>query len=371
MSETRGGLRSLFLDHLFSKLLAVALALVTVYLIEQELSGEVDWVDRNRRIPVLLPGQSWDGDPREARVVLRADPGVLITDAEPTALKVRIAGPENRKDDFERDPVVYVDVKREWTSEEWEVATHSITETDFELFGRGVKITLAEPLKVKVDFEEKKSVPVTVKGPTPSKLPAGHRFDRDDTVLEPAEVVVIGPRSTLKAFDAAHPLELELRDQPLYVDGKRYPVQIPKSSARLLRFEPGTRINALVALSLEQLMELDLGEMDVHWAVLNENLTHLQSGSLQLENVGTTASQRAAVVVEGRPAIVARYSDPAELSKLRASVYLLADPNTEIAESFGKVKDATISVRVFGLPEGLKVRRTEPDQLYFKIKKPD
>lgn len=368
MSEKGGFVRSLLFDHLLAKLLALALAVVTVYLIEQELSDEVDWVDPSRRLPVLLPGETWTGDPLAARIVLRPDPGVLVTNCEPRALKVRLQGPANRKDDFDGEPVVYVDVKSEWTSESWAVVTRTITETDFELYGKGVKITLAEALKIEVDLEAGKTVAVTLRNPGPQKLPEGYVYDRAGTVLEPAEVLVKGPRSVLEALGADNPLELELRDRASFEDGKRYLAGVPKSS-KWLRLETGTTVMARLALTLEQLVELDLGEFDVFWTITNQNLGALQSGALKLENIGVIAAQRARIVVEGRPAVVARHEDTASLARLRESVFVLANPSSEIAESIAEETDKTIPVRVFGLPDGLSVRKIEPEAVSLKIRK--
>lgn len=365
MSEKKRGLRAFLFDHLLSKLLALALALVTVYLIEQELSGEVEWVGPSRRVPVLLSGERWAGDPGAPRIVLRPDPGVVVTDRQPAAIKIRIQGAANRLDDFAAAPVIYVDVKREWTSERVEVATRVITESDFELYDKNVEITLTEALKVEVDLEETRTVPATVKSPPESTIPRGFLFDSAATVVEPSEVEVRGPRSMLAALGPESPIELDLRDAGSYSDGDRVPL-VPPTTWRLLSLERRGPLTAVVRLTEEKLETLDLGEMDVLWSISNRNLGELQTGDLKLENIGAIR-QRARVFLKGAPAVVAAYRSEEQKAALRQSISVLADPTRVIENVIADEASRTIPVAVFGLPPGLSKLRIEPDSVSLKI----
>ena len=100
MSEKRHGLHAFFFDHVLAKLLSLALAIVTVYLIEQEISDEVDWVEQSRRVRVVIEGQDGEMKAGEPRVVLRPGPGVAVLRFEPATVKLRVRGPANKQAKF-------------------------------------------------------------------------------------------------------------------------------------------------------------------------------------------------------------------------------------------------------------------------------
>ncbi len=355
MNQLKSFLVSLVTEHLLAKFFAIVFATATVLLIEREITTPIAYVDG--RVPNFVGRRPDRVDDDSAYVILQAEPGVWV-DRPPSALKILVSGPKNEKATFDANPVIRLRIRQEQIppGEGLEMRKILLDEKSFESDVKDLVVRLLEPLELTVDRVVTRS-DVPVRMLPPANLPENRIFDEDRSQLRPGAVTIRGPRSVVESYGDGQRVTLVLdRSGPRAAieSGQEYPLKLSDDILqRGVTLASGASPKVVLALRTPAFEKIRLGDLPIHWSLTEEVRGALAAGELAI-TLDNSFVREADVVLEGPPEIVKQHEGDEKRKRLAQQIYLIADPNQDIATLGDADKVTSIRLQAIGVPTGLK-----------------
>ncbi len=371
MSSASGFIRTLLArHHVWAKVMAIFCAVVTVFLIDQDISSVTEW--EFKRIRVYSASGDDGAADNAIRIVVDADPRVWIGGL-PKDLKVRISGPKNRREEFLRNPVIRIHVRQEQVPNGDRAGEPHPIKLDAQAFKTDIEgMSFVLLREFKVDVDEIITVPdVPLKLATLEGIPKNRIVDDEKTYIQPATATVTGPRHLFYQLGKDKP---ELTVKPMKTgslrSGQSYDVVLADGGGAIKFADGNVTYQVHLELKSPPPVSIQLGSMKIYWSFTEDVRNQLARNEVTLKR--TLDFDAVKVTVSGPPNALEPFRSNEGRDTLRSKIRIIVDANEAIGGTLNEKVEERIPLVVLGLPAGLEaelstesilltIRRTNSD----------
>jgi hypothetical protein len=354
----------LFTEHWVAKLVALLFAGVLVLLIDREITNTIV----NAELFEVKIGDGPRGTPAPGQrvIILEKEPGVAIRSFQPNPVRVTIRGQQKLLEHMKTTTLVgRVSVKKDWLKKDRDrlLPTTQTIGGDSINFGAGAVASLEESIKVDLDLEVTREVPLVgaPKDVSPGLLA--------EVSFQPPSVKVIGPAYWLEGPSAIPNVTIPVQAAGRGTDYALSVSTLPDdyASKMQLRMAPGQQVTASVHFSRGEEKPLDVKDVQLEF-----RLTPKLAAEYGFAPIGL-ARESVIVTVKGAPEALAAWAG--KMDELRKTIVAQIDVSRIVSKVAGQLSQAgshtddSGEVEVLRLPDNLKLVGVTPAQVDVTITK--